>query len=140
LRTRLNENTFASGGLVDLSGPVLRLENLSREDMYILLQNLRRVFARGDEDAYLLPDEGLHAFMHHCESRVGDSYFRTPRTTVKAFLDLLAVLEQNPGTPWSGLIQRVEIAPETNPDLAPLEDADTPRCSYGDDGLVAVKL
>ncbi len=120
LQSRLAENTFADRGLVDLSGPVMRLANLSPEDMFVLLTKLRHVFAGGNPDEYLLPDEALTAFMNHCASRVGDAYFRTPRTTVKEFVNLLAVLDQNPGVRWSDLIDRVEIETETNPDLVPL--------------------
>lgn len=122
LQSRLAENTFATAGLVDYSGPVLRLANLSPEDMFVLLTKLRHVFASGDPEAHLVPDEALTAFMNHCASRVGDAYFRTPRTTIKEFVNLLAVLDQNPGVDWSDLIDRVEIAAETNPDLEPLDD------------------
>lgn len=120
LQSRLAENAYATGGLVDYSGPVLNLANLSQEDMYLLLGRLRHVFAAGDPSAYLVPDEALTAFMNHCSSRVGDAYFRTPRTTIKEFVNLLAVLDQNPGTDWNTLIGNVELAPETNPDLLPL--------------------
>ncbi|HWJ64598.1 MAG TPA: ATP-binding protein [Acidimicrobiales bacterium] len=126
LQSRLAENTFASSGLVDYSGPVLRLPNLSPEDMYVLLDKLRNVYAGGVPDAYLVPDEALTAFMTHCSTRIGDAYFRTPRTTIKEFINLLAVLDQNPDVEWSALIERVELAPETNPDLAPLADDEPP--------------
>lgn len=122
LQSRLAENTFATGGLVDYSGPVLRLANLSPEDMYVLLTKLRHVFAAGNPGAYLVPDEALSAFMNHCASKVGDAYFRTPRTTIKEFVNLLSVLDQNPGVNWSDMIERVEIGLETNPDLEPLDD------------------
>ena len=114
--------------------------------MYILLTKLRHVFAGGDEGAYLLTDEALRAFMHHCESRIGDAYFRTPRNTVKEFLNLLAVLDQNREVRWSDLIARVEIAPEGNPDLVPLDNGGyAPAPSTDDDGrdndgLVTVRL
>ena len=141
LRTRLAENRFAADGLVDYSGPVLRLDNLLPEDMYVLLTKLRHVFASGDENAYLVPDEALHAFMGHCHSRVGDAYFRTPRNTVKEFLDLLAVIDQNPGVQWQDLIERVEIAPEANPDLEPLTDGDWPATPAAvDDDLTTVRF
>ena len=125
LQSRLSENSFAADGLVDYSGPVLRLANLAPEDMFVLLGNLRHVYAGGDPDNYLLPDEALTAFMSHCADRVGDAYFRTPRTTIKEFVNLLAVLDQNPDVDWSQLIERVELAPETNPDLEPLDDGST---------------
>lgn len=122
LQTRLAENSFAVDGLVDYTGPVLRLENLSPEDMYVLLEKLRHVAASGDPNEYLLPDEGLKAFMNHCAERVGDAYFRTPRNTIKEFVDLLSVLEQNPGVDWHELIDRVTVADEVNPDLEPLTE------------------
>ena len=122
LQSRLAENTFATGGLVDYSGPVLRLTNLSPEDMFVLLTKLRHVFAGGNPSAYLVPDQALSAFMNHCASKVGDAYFRTPRTTIKEFVNLLAVLDQNPGVNWSDMIDRVEIGLETNPNLEPLDD------------------
>lgn len=126
LQSRLAENTFAVDGLVDYSGPVLRLENLSPEDMYVLLGKLRDVFASGDPAKHLITDEGLQAFMTHCEQRVGDAYFRTPRTTIKEFINMLSVLEQNPQADWADLVERVELPPETNPDLAPLEEGEKP--------------
>lgn len=125
LQSRLAENSFAGAGIVDYSGPVLRLANLSPEDLFVLLGKLRHVFAGGDPASYLVPDEALEAFMRHCSTRVGDAYFRTPRTTIKEFINLLAALEQNPGVAWSDLIDHVELAPEQNPDLAPLEDDTT---------------
>ena len=122
LQSRLADNAFASAGLVDLTGPILELQALTQEDFFVLLTKLRHVHASGDESAHLLPDEALVAFMRHCSERVGDAYFRTPRTTIKAFCDLLAVLEQNPGTDWRSLLGSVSLAPEQNPDLAPLDD------------------
>ncbi len=122
LQSRLAENSFATGGLVDYSGPVLRLANLSPEDMFVLLTKLRHVFAAGEPASYLVPDEALTSFMQHCAGKVGDAYFRTPRTTIKEFVNLLAVIEQNPGVEWTQLIQRIDLAPEFNPDLAPLDD------------------
>ena len=124
LRSRLAENSFAVGGLADYTGPVLRLANLTPEDMFVLLGKLRHVYAGGDPSRYLVPDEAVPAFMNHCAHRIGDAYFRTPRTTVMEFLNLLAVLDQNPGADWRALVGQIELAAEPDPDLEPLpEDA-----------------
>ncbi len=122
LQSRLAENSFASEDLVDMSGPVLRLPNLMPEDIFVLLGKLRHVYASGDPDQHLIPNEGLNAFMEHCSRRIGDRYFRTPRNTIKEFVSLLAVLEQNPGTGWQNLLPSVRIEEEGNPDLAPLPE------------------
>jgi len=122
LETRLAENSFAQEGLVDLSGPVIRLENLSPEDLFVLLSNIRHVFAKGEPASYLIPDEAIAAFMQHCSQHVGDAYFRTPRSSVRAFTDFLSILEQNPEATWQDLLPKVQIQQETNPDLLPLEE------------------
>ncbi|MBU2410296.1 MAG: ATP-binding protein [Gammaproteobacteria bacterium] len=104
LATRLAQNSFATEGLVDFSGPVVRLAALSQEDLYLLLHKVVEVYALGDASKHLLPEQGIASFMEHCSRRVGDTYFRTPRTTITAFVNLLAVLEQNPGTAWEELL------------------------------------
>ncbi len=113
LQSRLAQNTFATDGLVDFSGPVVRLSSLTPEDFYVLLQNIRAVYAFGDPAKHLVPDQGIFSFMEHCSKRIGDTYFRTPRTTITAFVNLLAVLEQNPGAAWQDLLGGIEVAPDT---------------------------
>ncbi|RJQ75949.1 ATP-binding protein [Amycolatopsis panacis] len=140
LRSRLSENNFAVGGLVDYSGPVLRLANLTPEDMHVLLERLRHVYAAGDPATYLVPDEALAAFMQHCASRIGDAYFRTPRNTIKEFVNLLAVLDQNPGTDWRQLLGNVSIDTETNPDLEPLPDELDTSDPNGTDELTSLRI
>jgi bacteriophage exclusion system BrxC/D-like protein len=112
LQSRLAQNTFATGDLVDYAGPVIRLQNLTPEEMLVLFERLRDVFAGGDPTKRLVPDEALHAFAAHCRQIIGDSYFRTPRTSVKGFVDMLAVLEQNPGADWRNLLGKMQIEPD----------------------------
>jgi hypothetical protein len=116
LASRLAPNRFASADLVDHSGPVLRLANLTPEDVYVLLTRLRHVYAGGDPARYLVPDQALTAYMAHCAARLGDAYFRTPRETIRGFLDLLALLEQHPDLQWSTLVGTVELNPVVDPD------------------------
>ncbi len=113
LQSRLSENTFAREGLVDLTGPIIRLQNLSPEHLYVLLLNIRRVFAGGDENNLPVPDEAIEAFMAHCAKRIGDAYFRTPRNTVTQFVNFLSVLEQNPDARWQQLIDKVQVQVDT---------------------------
>lgn len=137
LQSRLAENSFARNGLVDLSGPVLRLQSLTPEDLMILLSNIRTVFASGDIQQHLVPDEALPAFMEHCNRHVGEAYFRTPRNTIKAFVQFLAVLEQNPGTQWTDLINAIEIGADIE---AANDVADEGEQGAGDDELASIRL
>ncbi len=110
LKSRLSENTFAKQlGVTDYNSVVLRLSNLTQEEMLILLKNLRHVFASGDKDNYLVPDEALISFLIHCSKKIGDSYFRTPRNTIKGFLDLLSTIEQYPSFKWDDIIEQIEV-------------------------------
>lgn len=128
LRSRLAENSFSKQlGLTDYNSTVLRLANLSKEELYVLLKNLRNVFAKGNENNYLVPDEALIAYMNYCANKIGDSYFRTPRNTIKGFLDLLSILEQYPSLKWDNITEKIEIKKDV--ESTEIEDVLT---SYGE--------
>jgi hypothetical protein len=79
-----------------------------------------------------VPDEALAAFMAHCNQRIGEAYFRTPRNTIKAFVQLLSILEQNPSAQWSEIIGSVSVD-EDEPEIEQGGDAD-------DDELASLTL
>ena len=124
LESRLAESSFAQkAGVVDYSSPVLRLDNLTPEELYILLKNIRNVFASGDETKYLVPDEALEAFLRHCDKTIGAAYFKTPRNTVKEFTDMLSVIEQNRNIRWDDLISSMDIQEDKPSDMPDVEDS-----------------
>ena len=124
LQSRLAENSFAQkAGVIDYSSPTLHLNNLTPEELYVLLKNIRRVFASGDETQYLVPDKALEAFLLHCSKKIGEAYFRTPRNTIRAFADMLSVIEQNRDIAWSDLIDSVEIQEEKVSDMPEIEES-----------------
>lgn len=134
LQTRLAENRFARDGLVDYSGPVIRLANLSQEDLYILLTKIRHVMGGGDETHYLVPDEALHGFMDHCHQRIGAAYFKTPRNSIKEFVSLLSVLEQNPKQDWRELIGAVQVNPDEPDEIEAMPANATSEAATADTG------
>lgn len=137
LQSRLAENTFARDGLVDLSGPVIRLASLTPEDLFVLLQNVRSIM---QDEGTELPDSALEAFMAHCSDRIGEAYFRTPRNTVTAFVNLVAVIQQNPGTAWSDLIEAIEVKDDGGEDMTEIDEAVGAMLSEGQDELVSFRL
>lgn len=142
LQSRLAENAFATDALRDLSGPVIRLANLTQEELFVLLTKLRAIQANGAVSA--LPDDALTAFMHHCSNRIGAHYFQTPRNTIKAFVQLLSILEQNAHASWYDLLAAIVVEKESNPDLQPLDsDGPEPKKAAPDqaeDELTAFRL
>ncbi len=109
LRSRLAQNSFSNGKFKDLSGPVIQLESLTPEDLYVLLANINFVYASGKGEQKVVPDEALTVFMNYCSNRLGNNYFRTPRTTITAFINLLAILDQNKEAQWQELIGSIEV-------------------------------
>ena len=141
LRSRLAENSFSKKlGVIDFNSVVLRLANLTKEEIYILLCNLRHVFASGVEEKYLVPDNALITFLNHCSNKIGDSYFRTPRTTIKGFLDLLSILEQYPEYKWTDVIDSVEVNKDIEPSLLELNNSDSDFSNSVDDEFASFKI
>lgn len=128
---------------LDFGGPVIRLANLTPEDLYVLLTKLRHLHASGDAAQYALPDAALPAFLTHCNQRIGAAYFQTPRNTVRAFLDLLSVLEQHDDLDWNHLIEELDVSPEVNTDRDTEDEGANPaeaRATANDDELSSFRL
>jgi len=123
LQSRLAENPFARNGFVDLSGPVLKLGSLSRDQFAKLLGKLLSIYQSASPERELLSDGAISSFMAHCEQRIGEASFRTPRTTIKAFIGLLAVMEQNDTADWRVLLDQTGIEPDSKDDIAGVSDA-----------------
>jgi P-loop Domain of unknown function (DUF2791) len=141
LQSRLAQNRFARDGRFDGSSPVIPLENLTPEHLFVLLTKIRRVFDAGKVDGRIVPDEALVRFMEYCSTKLGEAYFRTPRRTVTAFINFLSMIGQNPHTHWQDLIGEIDIAPETSSSSAL---GDTGEIGSGfavqDDDLVSFRL
>ena len=41
--------------------------------------------------------------------KICSSYFKTPRNTIKEFVSMLSILEQNPSTKWQDLLGVIDI-------------------------------
>jgi len=105
LRSRLAENAIArQQGLVDLSGPVVRLQPLTPEDLFVLLKNIAFVHAGGDPAKVVVSDDGIVATLRAANERLGADYFRTPRDVVRSFIGLLNLLDQNAEKTWQDLL------------------------------------
>ena len=88
------------------------------------------MYASGDESKYLIPEDGIVGFMEHCANRIGEAYFRTPRTTIKSFIDLLAVLEQNEEASWKSLVGKLDITADQDSGIADLPPDDDEFASF----------
>lgn len=105
LRSRITENRFAAQGYVDYSSPVIRLQQLSSEEIYLLLERLCEVHGAHYSYTCKLGQNELTAFMNTILSRLGADQLLTPREVTRDFIGLLNILYQNPDTTFDMLIQ-----------------------------------
>lgn len=111
LRTRLQESRFAREGLRDLSGPMMRLDVLSPEEIFVLLQRMREVHGLHFNYTAAISDQQIHHFMTETVNRLGADQFLTPREVVRDFIAILNLLQQNPEQTFDTLIGSIAFVP-----------------------------
>ncbi|MDR1687608.1 MAG: ATP-binding protein [Clostridiales bacterium] len=104
LRSRLKDGHFSSDGLKDLSAPIIRLNMLTSEEMYVLLEKLRDMHAGLFGYGNTLTHEDLMYFLNAEYNRVGADTHITPREIIRDFIELINIIHQNPGLDVAGLL------------------------------------
>jgi hypothetical protein len=128
LRTRLQESRFAArADLRDMSGTVIKLEPLSFEEVYVLLQRLRHLHAVYHGYAERVSDAELKGFMEETLNRLGADRFTTPREIIRDFVAVLNLIQQNPPITFDSLVHGADYRPTAvgaDTDVVTVEDAD----------------
>lgn len=96
LRSRLAEGHFATESLKDMSAPIIRLQMLNQEEMYVLVEKLRDIHAQLYDYHPLLTHDDLLYFLNVEFNRVGADTHITPREIIRDFIELVGILHQNP--------------------------------------------
>lgn len=104
LRSRLSEGHFASDKIKDLSAPIIRLQMLSQEEMYILVEKLRDIHSQLYNYKSSLTHDDLIYFLTVEYNRVGADTHITPREIIRDFIEVINILYQNPELTVSGIL------------------------------------
>ena len=96
LRSRLAEGHFSTEDIRDLSAPIIRLQMLSQEEMYVLVEKLRDIHGLLYDYQPVLTHEELLYFLNVEYNRVGADTHITPREIIRDFIELVGILHQNP--------------------------------------------
>lgn len=96
LRSRLAEGHFSTDEHKDLAAPIIRLEMLSQEEMYVLVEKLRDIHAQLFNYQPALSHDDLVYFLTAEYNRVGAESHITPREIIRDFIEVLGILHQNP--------------------------------------------
>ena len=108
LKSRLADNRFVREGFSDSGSPVIRLDQLSREELYVLLERLAHIHATHHEYEQRLGDREFRAFLELVFSAPGAEEFLTPREITRDFLGLLNIMKDDPSARFDDIIQRAE--------------------------------
>lgn len=104
LRSRLTEGKFAHVGAQDMYAPVIKLEQLTAEEMLVLTEKLADMHARLYGYDRQITEEELAKFIKIEYGRIGADTKITPREVIRDFIELLDIVYQNPKTTVSDLL------------------------------------
>ena len=104
LRSRLAEGHFSTGDLKDLSAPIIRLQMLMQEEMYVLVEKLRDIHAQLYNYIPSFGHDELVYFLTVEYNRVGAETHITPREIIRDFIELANILHQNPQKSMSEIL------------------------------------
>ncbi|MDR0984075.1 MAG: ATP-binding protein [Ruminococcus sp.] len=96
LRSRLTEGKFSHTGATDLMSPIIRLEPLQSEDMYILIEKLTEIHSELYKFEHKISHDDYVAFLKAEYERVGASVQITPREVIRDFIEVLNIIYQHP--------------------------------------------
>ena len=120
LKSRLETNRFETSELRDFAQPVIRLHPLTHNEVFVLLQKLREIFAFHYRTPPAVTDADIKTFMEEMFNKPGAREFLTPREVIRDFLNILSLLRQNPGLNKKQLFGAIKIRDE-RPDEAALD-------------------
>ncbi|MBR3160397.1 MAG: ATP-binding protein [Atopobiaceae bacterium] len=125
LRSRLTQGRFGREGMLDLLAPVIRLQPLTHEELFVLIEKLADIHADLFGYTRSLTEDDLAEFLQLELGRVGAQSHITPREVIRDFIEMLDIMWQNPSITVAGLIGSDDFAhatpdmPDDESDVAP---------------------
>lgn len=119
LKSRLQTSSLARDGFVDFSGPIIRLETLNNEEIYLLLEHLHDVFCAHNKLDSILTQEQMIAFMQMVANRIGAEKLLTPWEVTRDFISLMNLIYQNEGATYDSVMGAGQVklqSAQTDPD------------------------
>lgn len=117
LKTRLEVNKYAANGLKDFSQPVIMLNPLCFEDIFILLTNLRDIYNLRYGCEIEIEEKDIIKYMDIIYQKPGASVFLLPREVIRDFINIMSIIRQNPDADFDNLCSSIEIKDERPDDI-----------------------
>ncbi|HBQ64189.1 MAG TPA: biotin carboxylase [Clostridiales bacterium] len=104
LRTRLVGTRYVREGFRDLQSPLLTLDKLSHEELFVLLKKVLEIHCAHHQSQTRVTDHDLMEFLQLALSRLGAEELLTPREVLRDFVGILNVLLKEPDISFQGLL------------------------------------
>ncbi len=117
LKTRLETNKFETREFRDFSQPVIKLQPLDHNEIFVLLKKLKEIYDFNYETEIDIGDNDIQMYMEDMFNKPGADEFLTPREVIRDFLNILSLLRQNPSADKSNLISEINIKDERPKEL-----------------------
>lgn len=95
LRSRLASGKFVTEGVHDMLAPVIKLDPLTSNEMYVLTEKLTKIHAGLYEYTPKVTSKDLEQFVKIEYSRLGAGTKITPREIIRDFIEILDITYQN---------------------------------------------
>ena len=96
LRSRLESGRFADSSTRDLLSPIIKLEPLTYEETFVLVEKIAKIHADLHSHEMTLSEDEMIDFLKMEYGRAGSGISITPREIIRDFIEILNILLQNP--------------------------------------------
>lgn len=103
LRSRLADGRFADNSLGDIMSPIIKIQQLTYEEMYVLLEKVAALHGVV-YGAVNLAAEDMVLFLKAEYERIGAKTNITPRSVIRDFIEILGRLSQNPSASMRSIL------------------------------------
>ncbi len=109
LKSRLAATRFVKNGLRDMQGPIIYLDRISNEEIYVLLLKVVDIHQQHYGYTSTVTEENLIDFMKAATKRIGADELLTPREIIRDFIGILNILKQQSGMTFNDLLKGEEL-------------------------------
>ena len=96
LKSRLESGKFSDATTHDLLSPIIKLEPLTQEELFVLIEKLSVIHADLYSYSAKITEDDMIAFLKMEFERIGSGSNITPREVIRDFIEILNILYQNP--------------------------------------------
>jgi len=104
LKTRLATTRFVKEGLRDMQSPIIHLDRISNEEIYVLLLKVLDIHEQHYNYKSTVTEDNLIAFMQTVSKRVGADELLTPREIIRDFIGILNIIKQQSNISFENML------------------------------------